>query len=236
MLIFENLSGGKFQKPKEKRKKRNTDIETDTNVKTVTETTRSSPVITNHIVVASPKQRDDNDDDDDDEEFVFEIDDSSVDDDTCDGSQCQHIGAHHGMPPAVMTDNDNGDIGADDDHGNIEAAPHEVFASQIIIESLIDKNAEKNSTNETNLPEYRRKDLPDFMFGHEVGESPNVDMFGDTPLVLVGDDSSVCLPCQQTNDESEAGMLADQEHPPHNDVELTEEELAKIREEDKKET
>jgi len=218
-LLFDNPSGGKFQKPKGKTKgKKTIDIVTET------ETPDLSPIVNDCIAVTCAKEGDVDDENGDEDEFVFEIDDSSVDDSVCE--ECQ----------GTMDDND----------GDIEAASHEVFPSQVIVESLINRYPEKTSIQAGNLPEYQCDDLPDFMFGHADGELPNSDTLGDTPIVLVGDDSSVCLPCEtahgesgagtgrdQEKGESGAGTGRDQDNATQNEVQLSEEEIAKVREDEK---
>jgi len=174
-----------------------------------TEAQRLSPVINDCIAVSSEKGGDDYDDNDGEDDFVFEIDNSTVEECEYDECQCPHIGTH-GMAHAGPTENN------DDDDGKIEAAMHEVFQSQIIIESLMVTNPENTSTEATHLPEYRCEDLPNFMFSHEGGEPPNNNMLVDTHIMLVGDDSSVCLPCQTTHGKSGAGTICNPENPSHN--------------------
>jgi len=111
-LLFDNPSGGKFQKPKGKTKgKKTIDIVTET------ETPDLSPIVNDCIAVTCAKEGDVDDENGDEDEFAFEIDDSSVDDSVCE--ECQ----------GTMDNND----------GDIEAASHEVFPSQVIVESLINR-------------------------------------------------------------------------------------------------
>jgi len=165
---------------------------------------------------------DDDNSDDAEDNFFFDMDDSSVEtiadaDNSPDAHGCETV----------------------DDDDVIEASPHEIFASQVVVESLIANNVVTGQTNTTNLPEYAFEDLPNFMYMHEGGDDTNSNNLGDTPIVLVGDNSSVCLPCRTEDvQDVQSGTAATGRHGrPSNSngigTEICEEEMQKIHEDEK---
>jgi len=155
--------------------------------------------------------------------FFLDIDDSSI---KCDDNKipCCHMGGSPEVPP--------GDTGND---GNaIEASLYEIFALQVKVKSLMGQNNMTDPTKTSNIPEYMCDNLPDFMFVHEGSNGTNSNLLVDTPIVLVGDDRLVCLPCENADANSGADMTGN--HGNTSNIacmELSEEELARIWEEEK---
>jgi len=177
-LVFNNPSGGKFQKSKGKREKKDA-----ANLHVVEETTPPVPPTSRYIALAAETCCcvDDDNSVNSKDDFFFDIDDLSIECDEPDADGGENVDDNN-------VDNDN----------VMEASPHEVFASEVVVESMIAKNAATDRSNKMNLPnllEYACEDLPDFMFVHEGGDETNSNDLGDTPIVLLGDDSLVCLPC-----------------------------------------
>jgi len=178
---------------------------------------------TNRCIALAVQTRccaDDDNSDDAEDDFFFDMDDSSVEtiadaDDSPDAHGCDTV----------------------DDDDVIEASRHEIFASQVVVESLIANNVVTDQTNTMNLLEYACKDVPDFMYMHEGGDDTNSNDLGDTPIVLVGDNSSVCLPCRTENvKDVQSGTAATGRHgrPSNsNGMEICEEEMQKIHEDEK---